>query len=196
MKPTVRSLLKPEERLAAIPQLAALRIEVFRDWPYLYDGTVEYEARYLREFAEEPGSVLVVAEMGQEIVGAATASPLASQKAAFTDAVRRHGLDIDTIFYFGESVLLPAWRGAGIGHAFFDAREDAARKAGAASTMFCAVVRPDNHSMKPPGARDLAPFWGARGYAPVEGLTCTFDWKDINQPAETSHDMQFWHRQL
>jgi GNAT superfamily N-acetyltransferase len=196
MKPTVRSLQKPEERLAAIPQLAALRIEVFRDWPYLYDGTVEYEAGYLREFADEPGSVLVIAEMGEEIVGAATASPMASQKAEFKDAVRKHGLDVGTIFYFGESVLLSAWRGAGIGHAFFDAREAAARHAGAKTTMFCAVMRPDNHSMRPAGARDLAPFWRARGYAPVEGLTCTFDWKVIDQPVETSHYMQFWQRQL
>jgi GNAT superfamily N-acetyltransferase len=196
MKPVVRSLLKPEERLAAIPQLAALRIAVFRDWPYLYDGTVEYEADYLREFADEPGSVLVVAEQGQEIVGAATASPMASQKAEFRGAVRDHGLDVERLFYFGESVLLPAYRGARIGHAFFDEREAAARDAGATATTFCAVVRPEDHKLKPAGARDLASFWLSRGYAPVDGLTCNFDWKDINQPGETSHPMQFWLRTL
>jgi len=31
-----------------ISELARLRIRVFRDWPYLYDGDADYEARYLR----------------------------------------------------------------------------------------------------------------------------------------------------
>lgn len=196
MKAVVRSLLDRAERAAAIPQLAALRIAVFRDWPYLYDGTVAYETGYLREFSSESGSILVVAEHGGAIVGAATASPMASQKSEFSDAARQHGLDVDRLFYFGESVLLPAFRGQGIGHGFFDAREAAARDAGAMATVFCAVVRPKDHPLKPADARDLAPFWRARGYAPVEGLTCNFDWKEIGQTIETGHPMQFWMRAL
>jgi GNAT superfamily N-acetyltransferase len=196
MKPVVRSLLDPEERAAAISKLAALRIEVFRDWPYLYDGTVDYEADYLREFSDEAGSVLVIAKDGERIVGAATASPIASQKGEFRDAVHRYGLDVDRHFYFGESVLLPAYRGMGIGHAFFDAREEAARAAGAKATIFCAVIRPQNHDLKPDDGRDLSPFWRSRGYSPVAGLTCTFYWKDIDQLDETSHPMQFWMRTL
>jgi GNAT superfamily N-acetyltransferase len=192
MKPIVRSLVDSEERLAAISQLAALRIALFRDWPYLYDGTIDYEAAYLREFSDEAGSVLVVAEDGDHIVGAATASPMASQKAEFRDAVRQHGLDVDQLFYFGESVLLPEYRGFGIGHAFFDAREAAARAGGATATTFCAVIRPMDHHLKPANARNLAPFWKSRCYAPVQGLTCSFNWKDADQLGETSHPMQFW----
>ncbi len=30
-----------------IDAIADLRIAVFRDWPYLYEGSREYEARYL-----------------------------------------------------------------------------------------------------------------------------------------------------
>lgn len=32
---------------AALDDMARLRIKVFRDWPYLYDGDVDYERRYL-----------------------------------------------------------------------------------------------------------------------------------------------------
>jgi GNAT superfamily N-acetyltransferase len=196
MTPVVRSLSRPEDRAAAIAQLAALRMTVFRDWPYLYDGTAAYEAEYLRAFANEPGSVLVVADVGADIVGAATASPMASQKSEFQGPVRAHGLDVDTLFYFGESVLLPAYRGMGIGHRFFDAREAAAREAGATATCFCAVVRPDDHPLRPQGARDLTPFWLSRGYAPVPGLTSSLDWQDIDQPDESPHMMQYWMRTL
>ncbi|MFM2020902.1 MAG: hypothetical protein RJB02_610, partial [Pseudomonadota bacterium] len=57
-------------------------------------------------------------------------------------------------------------------------------------------IRPENHAMRPTDPRDLAPFWKSRGYMPVEGLTCDFDWKDIDQLNETSHPMQFWSRSL
>lgn len=196
MKPIVRSLCDAEERQAAIDKLAALRMIVFREWPYLYDGTVEYEEAYLREFAQEPGSVLVIAEDEKEIVGAATASPMAGQKAEFRDAVQAHGLNAEALFYFGESVLLPAYRGMGIGHAFFDAREAAARATKATTAIFCAVTRPDAHPLKPATVNNLSPFWRSRGYTPVDGLTCQFDWKDIDQPHETSHPMQYWMREL
>ena len=42
----VKSLVG-EEMKAVLPDLARLRIIVFRDWPYLYDGTLEYEQEYL-----------------------------------------------------------------------------------------------------------------------------------------------------
>ena len=192
----VRSLTDPEERWAAIPALSDLRIRVFRSWPYLYDGSAEYEASYLAEFVREPGSVLVVARDGSAIIGAATASPLAVQKPDIQKPFCDQGMDVAQIFYFGESVLLPQYQGQGIGHQFFDAREDAARAAGARKTAFCAVVRPDDHPMRPETPRDLHPFWRARGYAPVPGLTGTLEWQDLGDDFESAHAMQFWMRDL
>ena len=196
MKSRIRALETEREREAALPALAELRIRVFREWPYLYDGSLDYEANYLAEFMTEPGSVLVVAEIYGEIVGAATASPMTGQKDEFKAPFIARGMDVSRIFYFGETVLLPEYRGLGIGHAFFDEREAAARKAGAAKTRFCAVIRPEDHPLRPRGARDLHPFWRARGYAPVDGLIGNFEWQDIGRSEETSHPMQFWMRDL
>jgi GNAT superfamily N-acetyltransferase len=192
----VRSLTDPHERQAAIPALSDLRIRIFRGWPYLYDGTASYEADYLAEFISESNAVLVVATDDDVVVGAATASPMAGQKPEFQLPLRRHGLDVARIFYFGESVLLPEYQGQGIGHRFFDAREAAARAAGAVQTSFCAVIRPDDHPMRPETPRDLHPFWRARGYAPVPGLTGTLEWQDLGDHFESTHAMQFWMRDL
>lgn len=196
MTPVIRPLTDPEERRAALPALARLRIAVFRDWPYLYEGTEAYEARYLEEFMAEPGSVLVTAQVDGAIVGAATASPMSGQKQAFQAPFAASGLDVRRLFYFGESVLLPAFRGLGIGHGFFDMREAAARQAGASHACFCAVIREAEHPLRPEQARDLHPFWRARGYAPMAGATTTFAWKDVDQAEETAHLMQFWMRAL
>lgn len=196
MKANIRSLTDPAERIAALPALARLRIAVFREWPYLYDGTERYEEEYLREFIAEPGSVLVTAGVGDEIIGAATASPMVAQKEAFRAPFAAHGFNAERLFYFGESVLLPGYRGLGIGHAFFDAREQAARKAGATHACFCAVIRPADHPHRPRDARDLHPFWRSRGYEPTEGLVTSFRWKDVDCREESEHPMQFWMRAL
>lgn len=193
---TVETLSDPAARAAALPALARLRIAVFREWPYLYEGTLEHEAHYLAAFEAEPGSVLVVARDGDQIVGAATASPMTGQKPAVRDPMQAAGYDAATLFYFGESVLLPGYRGRGIGHAFFDHRETAARAAGATAACYCGVVRPTDHPLRPADARDLSPFWRARGYAPVEGAVATFTWRDIDQSAETAHPLQFWAQTL
>lgn len=192
----LETLSDPAARVAALPDLARLRIAVFREWPYLYDGSLDYEERYLAHFLTEPDAVLVVARDGAAIVGAATASPMAGQEEMLRRPFEAAGHDVTRLFYFGESVLLPAYRGRGIGHAFFDHREAGARAAGAGAACFCGVLRPADHPLRPAGARDLGPFWRARGYAPAEGLIAHYDWKDIDQAAETRHPMQFWHRTL
>ena len=182
---------------AAIPELARLRVAVFRDWPYLYDGTVNYETAYLRRFAASTDAVVVAAYDGDDVVGVATGAPLRDHAEAFGKAFTDRGLDIDRIFYCGESVLLASHRGRGLGHAFFDGREAHARALGRFTHVtFCGVVRPADHPLKPASYRPLDAFWMKRGYAKADGLVASFAWKDIDQQDETSKPMQFWMREL
>ena len=112
----------------ALPDLARLRITVFRKWPYLYDGALAYEERYLARFAATERSVIVAAFDGETIIGAATASPIGGHVPEFSAPLEMAGLPVDRIFYFGESVLLPEYRGQGIGHAFLRSSRSARTK--------------------------------------------------------------------
>ena len=172
--------------------LAHLRISVFAAWPYLYDGDAAYEADYLREFAAGPGSVLVGAFAGNELVGAATASPMNAQKRDICGPLEEHGFRTAAMFYFGESVLLPQWRGQGIGHAFFNHREAAARAAGAAHAAFAAVDRPADHPARPADYRPLDEFWTRRGYRKLPGVQARMRWKDHGEAAESEKTLTFW----
>jgi GNAT superfamily N-acetyltransferase len=188
---SVRTLTGPEIA-AALDDLAVLRITVFRDFPYLYDGDVGYERDYITEFAASPQAALIAAFDGERIVGAATASPMAAQKPEFQAPFVEQGWDVERLFYFGESVLLADYRGQGIGHAFFDQREEAARAAGAEQATFCAVVRNDDHPLRPAGYQPLDAFWRKRGYAPVDGFLTDFVWKELGSEEEVPHRMQYW----
>ena len=192
----VKSLVG-EEMKSVLPDLARLRIIVFRDWPYLYDGTIEYEQQYLAKLAAAKGAVCVVARDGNEIVGASTAAPMTEHADEFAEPFEKAGFDLKDIFYCGESVLLKSHRGHGLGNAFFDHREAHAKKLGGFThSTFCRVVRPDDHPLKPKDYRPLDAFWAKRGYAPRDGIVANYRWKDVDRSEEIDHSMQFWMKAL
>ncbi|WP_136682607.1 GNAT family N-acetyltransferase [Falsirhodobacter xinxiangensis] len=173
---------------AHLDDVARLRIAVFRDWPYIYDGDLDYEREYLRSYAD-PRAIVVGAFDGDRIVGAATGMPMEdAEDFAFENP--------EGVFYCAESVLLPEYRGRGIGHRFFDLREDHARALGMTRSAFCSVIRPEDHPLRPTNARTNDAFWRARGYAPMPGVTATFHWRDIGDDRETDKQLQFWIRTL
>jgi hypothetical protein len=181
----------------AIPDLARLRIEVFRDFPYLYEGSLDYEKNYLQIYVKSKEAVVIAALDGDKIIGAATALPLEDEadyvQKPFRDAQQENKMDISKIFYFGESVLLKNYRGLGIGNSFFDGREKAARIDTKYNiTTFCAVQRPEDHPMRPAKYRPLDEFWKKRGYHKEPKLQATFHWKDIGEKEETGKPMIYW----
>jgi GNAT superfamily N-acetyltransferase len=177
--------------------VARLRIAVFRDWPYLYDGDFAYEQDYLRAYARSPDSVFVLALDGDAVVGASTGLPLADDTVEFQRPFLDAGRRVDDVFYFGESVLLPQYRGQGLGHRFFDEREAHARSLGRfAWTGFCAVDRDPADPRRPAGHRGNEAFWTKRGYARQPGLTVRLAWQELDEPAPSEKPLTFWLRAL
>ena len=189
-------VLTGAELVAALEDVARLRIGVFAEWPYLYDGDLDYERRYLQSYRDSANAVLVGAFDGDTLVGASTGTPLADHADDFAAAFEGTAIPLGEVFYCAESVLLPAYRGYGIGHRFFDLREVHARSLGFKKCGFCAVQRPDDHPARPALYRPLDPFWRARGYAPLPGVVAGFKWKDIGAPDQSEKRLQFWLRDL
>jgi GNAT superfamily N-acetyltransferase len=176
--------------------IARLRIQVFREFPYLYAGDEEYEQQYLQPYVRSARGVVVVALDRDRAVGATTALPLADADGEFQEAFRDHPIPATQWYYFGESVLLRDYRGLGIGHRFFDIREAAALAHGYEHATFCAVVRPPDHPMRPPDYRTHDAFWHKRGFHPDPSLTCEYPWLDIGDSEETRKVMIFWVKTL
>jgi GNAT superfamily N-acetyltransferase len=179
-----------------LPDLAALRREVFREYPYLYQGSFAYERHYLQCYVRSARGVLVLARDGEQVVGASTALPLAEHGEGLAPLFAEAGLDPERVFYFGESVLRKSHRGQGIGHAFFDQREAAARELGFSLAAFCAVVRPAQHPARPADYVPHDAFWTKRGFRPRPELVAQFSWRDLGDADETPKPMLFWLKEL
>lgn len=189
-------VLTGQELVDALDDVAQLRITVFRDWPYLYDGSIDYERTYLRTYVESQDAVLVGAFDGERLVGASTGTPMRDHEDDFAAAFDGTGYDLNTIFYCAESVLLSDYRGHGLGHQFFDHREAHARALGFQKSAFCAVQRPGDHLARPSDYRALDPFWRGRGYEPLPEVIAQFTWKDVGQTLSTAKPLMFWIKDL
>lgn len=188
-----------EELLPWIGALASLRIDVFREFPYLYEGNEASERGFLEHFLQAPQSLFVLAFAGDDVVGVSTAMPLKDAPQEFREPFERAGVsreELAKVFYFGESVLLPQWRGLGVGHRFFDEREHHARNLGYQASAFCAVNREESHPLKPPGYQPLHGFWSKRGYTLRPEIVAELEWMQIDAKDAVRNTLTFWTKNL
>ena len=190
------TVARGDEVLARMDALAELRVRVFREWPYLYDGDAAYEHDYLSTYAKCPEAIVVVASTGGRVIGASTALPLKQEPESVRAPFERAGLPVEAYFYFGESVLLPEFRGRGIGGRFMEERVKEAERTGHRWATFCAVERDPGDPRRPRGFADLHPFWAGRGFERRPDLATEFNWKEIGESESTAKPMVFWVKSL
>lgn len=182
-----------EEARRVVDGLAELRLKVFWDFPYLYEGTVDYEKKYLETYFKAKHSFVLVVKDGDKFVGATTGIWAKEEEESFKKPLKAYGLNTDEVFYFGESVLLSEYRGLGLGKIFMEEREQYARSLGLIKVLaFCSVERPIDHPLRPVDYRPLDEFWRSRGFSPASGLFTEYSWKDRNESNETVKKLNFW----
>jgi GNAT superfamily N-acetyltransferase len=190
----LKTILKQGTEIEEIlPDLAVLRMSVFRDFPYLYEGEMAYERQYLQRYVENPKAMVFALYDADKMVGATTAMPLVEESKEIIAPFVAQQWPLTSGFYFGESLLLPDYRGQGWGHRFFDEREHYALSYKEIDyTCFCSVERPINHPLRPAAYNPNDTFWLKRGYTKQEQLQCKMSWKDIDEEKESIKNMTFW----
>lgn len=198
MKNDLTFVKKSGQKIESVfDDLGNLRIQVFHDFPYLYQGNLDYEREYLHTYSKCERAFLFAVYDQDKMVGATTCIPLTNETEDVRKPFEEAGYDIESIFYFGESILLPTYRGLGLGHRFFDEREAHTKSFSEYDvTCFCSVVRPEDHPLKPEQYRPNDAFWLKRGYQPQPSLISQMEWMDIGEAQPTLKDMVFWMKKL
>lgn len=183
--------------LSFAADFAKLRITVFKDFPYLYEGSIGYELDYIQTYAACENAMVFAVYDGREMIGATTCIPLDHETENVQKPFIDNNYNVNNIFYFGESILLKRYRGRGLGHRFFDEREAFARSFETYSiAAFCAVNRADNHPLKPVDYVPNDAFWEKRNYTKHPELFCEMSWLDLHETEETNKTLTFWLKTL
>jgi len=188
--------LKGNAILPYISDLAKLRIKIFKDYPYLYEGNLEYEMNYLKTYISFADSIMILIIDREHIVGASTAIPLEFETVEFKKPFLDHGMKIQDIFYLGESVLLPNYRGKNIYRHFFNERESTAIEYGCCITAFCGVERSPDDSRRPNNYVPLDKVWEHFGYEKHPELCAFYEWKEIGEATISKKPLVFWLKNL
>lgn len=179
-----------------LDELATLRLGIFREYPYLYQGRREDEVNYLATYAETPDACVILAYEGNTVIGAATGMPLVHEEARMLDAFAGTGLPLDEVYYVGELLFRPAYRQGGLGRKLLAHLESHLRALGRYRWLTCATVeRPDDHPLRPRDYLPITGFLARTGFVRLPGVTTRFRWRE-SDGVERDHPMQFWSREL
>lgn len=193
---TTERLLTGKAVAEHLEALAALRLDIFEAFPYLYRGRREDELAYLAGYAEKPGSCVILAEDAGEVIGAATGMPLAQEGAALRDPFAATPHALAGIYYVGEMLFRPAYRSGGLGQRLLARLESRVRALGGFRQLTCATVeRPADHPLRPSDFVPIERFLARTGFLPLPGVTTHFSWIEVDG-VKRDHSMQFWMKHL
>ncbi len=177
-----------------IDDIARLRIQVFREFPYLYDGNEVYEKEYLKKFAEINESIVVLALDNDKVIGAFTSLPMRFEQ----EGVKREIPSdwIENAFYLSEIVLEKTYRKQGIGRTMFQMMLDKINTLQNYNRiLFAAIERDENHPNKPLDYITNDKIWNKQGFQKTH-FHSEISWKEINEETESSKKLSIWEKEI
>lgn len=174
--------------------LAELRLEVFKDFPYLYEGDKNYEYNYLSTYIDSPKSLVTLVKSKGRVIAATTCLPLSDEISEIRQPYELAGYDTEKVFYFGESIVLPEFRGNKIGSEFFRVREEHTKEylPDGDWMSFCAVHRESNHPLRSDSYKDLNSYWQRKGFSKNENIKIQLKWKDLDKDHSDKKTLYAW----
>lgn len=181
---------------SCLDDLASLRIKIFREYPYLYDGVREDELKYLRLYMDTPDAFVISVKDAGNMIGAATGVPLRYEQDSLIAPFKGTSYSVDELFYVGELLFYPKYRACGLGIRLLEQVVERVRSLDNYRYLTCAtVVRPEQHVLCPENYIKIDRFLARTGFVLLPGVTTSFAWKEADGN-NYDHLMQYWIKEL
>lgn len=179
-----------------LTNISRLRIEIFSEYPYLYDGDEESEREYLEKFYEMKDSLAIGAFDKENSIGGATAYPLVYESENLTQSFLDHGRALKDYFCIGEILLKKEYRNQGLGSRMCSKIEAFARNKGFPNICFFEIDRGPEDPKRPLDYQKLDPYWERQGYRKHTELVGFIPYKELGDSFESPKKMIFWIKKL
>ncbi|MFZ4545297.1 MAG: GNAT family N-acetyltransferase [Saprospiraceae bacterium] len=189
-------LLRSNEALNYISDLAQLRISIFAEFPYLYNGNMDYEKSYLEKFLQSPDSIICLVLDGIKVIGACTAIPLLHEHKDLQNPFIVQKEDMSPYFYLSEMLILPDNRKLGLGNQMMTVCISHASSLAYPYLCLCTVIRAEDHPRRPLNYHSADLFFQKHGFEKMKNYICTFSWQDWDEIQESDKSMQVWRKTL
>lgn len=167
--------------------IASLRILMFKEFPYLYDGSLEQEEKYLSAYTDSPDSIVILAKQDDCIVGLLTGMPvtkICEFIADFKKILDENNRTTASAYYYGEALILPAYRGQGVLTKMFQELDSVIKKMSYNHAYGITSIREKNDSRRPANYRDTDPLWVRLGLTKTD-MIIEGEWPTISKTGET-----------
>ncbi len=181
-----------------LEEAARFRVEVFSEYPYLYEGTVEFELKeILPVYVRSKESAWVIAKEDDRIVGILTGIPLAETAPNIHSPFLQNNISMEPYYCLADLMVLKEYRGKGIGKSLYHAFEEFVRtKPSYRYITFYEISRPLNDPKRPANYHSLDPFWSKRDYAKHPELNFEIPWSEIGSTKDCIHAIVYWIKKL
>lgn len=192
----VRAFVGPALR-SYLHSIAKLRMEVFREYPFLEEPNLFQETQRLKRYMTSKEAIGVLVFDSTTLVGVSLGLPLHLEQEEIQKPFLERYHDISDYYFFGESALLKPYRSRGIGHHFFDVREEHVKHLKKYKHIcFFDPVRPELDAYRPSDYLPLHDFWRKRGYVHCPDLHCMLTWKMLHEEQASEKPLSFWIKDL
>lgn len=181
--------------------VARLRLDFFKEFPYLYRGDIESEKKYLEAYLADERSMIVVAKIDNELAGVFTGLPLVSNAEIVSDVkdlVVKNGDNPADYYYYGDILILPKYRQLGLTRKMFAAQDKMAQLWKYKYVCALTVVRSASHPLAPASYKSYDKIWNHLGLLKT-GMRITHHWPTIQPDGsviDTNNEMEFLSKSL
>lgn len=190
-----------KDSLDYIETISKLRIEIFKEYPYLYKGDLAYENNYMQGYTQDKRAMIVIAKVDGVLAGVSTGIPLISDSEIVADAKKcfsQQDVEIGDYYYYGEVIVLPEFRGMSLTTKLYEAQNELVKSWGYKHVCILTVVREPDHPLKPNNYVSKDKMWEHLGFFRRK-LTVDYHWPTI-QPDKSvqnvNNTLEFWAKDL
>lgn len=186
-----------EEINSHIKEITDLALAVYREYPYLYEGTAdEYMPILALNGNSSCGLACLVYDNG-ELIGVALGMPAAEVRKHYLEPLLRVSSleEVQTSFYLAEMLLFQEYRSNGLGKQIYLALEQLVKAEGSFNRIyFCNIVESDQNPLRPNEYVSFDDFWPMQqlGFDKCESLTFNAFWQNIGETDVTPHQQVYW----